>query len=217
MRSIACFALSTIVLCSGCMLNFTGVKGSGISATENRQVEDFSAISVSGVADVNVSVGGEKSVIVTIDDNLQELVKTEVANGRLSVYTKGNYSTQLGMDIQITVPTLEEVDVSGVGDLEVTGVAGPKMDVSLSGVGEVKMSGSVDELDVSVSGVGGAKLTELVAKNAKVSVSGVGGAQIHASESVNASASGVGGVKVYGNPTDVSKSVSGIGGIEIVK
>jgi hypothetical protein len=217
MRVMICCALTTVMLFSGCMLNFTGVKGSGVSATQNRTVDDFHAISVSGTADVKVAVGGEKSVVVTVDDNLIEMVKTEVNNGELKVYTDGNYSTSIGLDIVVTVPMLDRVTVSGVGDLTASDVSGSNLKVKVSGVGEAKITGEVDELDVSVSGTGDAELKDLIAKKVKVSVSGVGGAEVFASESVDASASGTGDVKIFGNPSEVTKSASGIADIELAK
>jgi hypothetical protein len=218
MRTLMLGAVAAaLVISSGCMLNFNSIPGSGISATENRTVGDFHAISVSGTADAVVTVGGEKSVTVTFDDNLLEIVRTEVSGGELRIWTEGNYNSKVGLDIQVTVPSLDKATVSGVGDLVVTGVSGPSLKVDVSGVGEAKISGEVDSLDVSVSGTGDAKLKDLVAKSVTVDASGVGGAEVYASESVDADASGTSDIKIYGNPENVKKDASGIGDVELVK
>lgn len=46
------------------------------------------------------------------------------------------------------------------------------------------------------------------------SVSGVGGAKVHATQSVEAKTSGVGGVIVTGEPADRKTETSGIGSVE---
>lgn len=216
MKSLILVAIATaLVFSSGCNLILTGTPGSGVAATQNRVVDDFHAISLGGVGNVNVSVGGEKSVTVTLDDNLIDTVRTEVVNGELKINTEGNYRSSIGLNVDVMVPTLDSVKVSGVGDLNATGVSGESLKVSLSGVGDVAVSGEVDDLNLSLSGVGDANLRDLKAKSVKVSASGTGDATVHAIESVDAKASGVCDITVYGNPEDVKKKVSGIGSISI--
>ncbi len=207
--------VAILLFSAGCDISFTGTPGSGVAATEDRTGEDFHAVSVGGTGDVDIVVGGEKSVTVTFDDNLLEMVRTEVVNGELRITTSGSYSSKVGLDIQVTVPTLDAVSVSGVGDLTVANVSGPLMNVSISGVGKATMSGEVDELDVSVSGTGDAHLKDLKAKKVKVRSSGVGGAIVHATESVDASASGTSDIKVHGNPEEVKQNSSGVGSVKI--
>jgi len=216
MKSLILVAFATaLVFSSGCNLLLTGTPGSGVSATQNRTVDDFHAISVGGVGDVNVSVGGEKSVTVTLDDNLIDMIRTEVVNGELKVRTEGNYRTSIGLKIEVTVPTLDSVSVSGVGDLTATGISGQSFSVSISGVGDALISGEVDKLDLNLSGVGNANLKELKAKSVKVNASGTGDATVYATESVDAKASGVSDITVFGNPKDVKKKGSGIGSVSI--
>jgi hypothetical protein len=75
MRARCAFAAVALLL-GGCGL--TTVEGSGVEASEQRDVEAFREIELDGSADVTVTIGGPPSVTVTTDDNLLERVTAEV-------------------------------------------------------------------------------------------------------------------------------------------
>jgi ribosomal protein S25 len=151
MRAIVLGAVvAVLILSSGCDISFTGTQGSGVAATQNRTIDDFDAISVSGFGNVNVVVGEGKSVIVTVDDNLIDMVRTEVDGSELKIFTSGSIRSNLGLDVQVTVPVLDRVEVSGVANLTATNVIGKAMKVSVSGVGGATINGEVDELDLTI-------------------------------------------------------------------
>jgi hypothetical protein len=190
-----------------------GIKGSGISKKESRDVGEFKSVSNDAVGDVQVTIGPSKSVDVTIDDNLLELVVTEVVDGELKIRTTGSFNTSIGLKVNITTPTLDSVNSSGVGKVDIDGLDSEQLAIGLSGVGSVSAKGRVQNLDVTVSGVGSAQLRELTAESVSVAVSGVGGAEVYASKWVNASTTGVGSIKVFGNPAEKKESKRGIGSI----
>jgi hypothetical protein len=205
---IFCLLLTTLVGCS------VGIKGSGVSKTESREVGDFKSISSTAVGDVFVTIGETQSVEVTIDDNLTSLLVTEVVDGMLKIKTTGAFSSSIGLKVNITTPTLESVNSSGVGHIKIEGLDSEQFAIDLSGVGGVAAKGKVQNLNVTVSGVGSAALSELQAENVSVTVSGVGGAEVYAANSVNATTSGVGSIKVSGNPKEKKESKTGIGSIK---
>ncbi len=103
----------------GCQI---GIKGSGVAKTETRQLADFKSISNEAVGDVIVTIGDTQSVEVTIDDNLMPLLVTEVENGVLKIKTTGSFSTSLGLNVKVTVPSLESLRSSGVGNTKIEGL-----------------------------------------------------------------------------------------------
>ncbi len=213
MKSLFFLAVAAACVASvGCNV-FVGTPGSGISATETRVVDEFHAIAASGSGDVNVTVGGDQSVSVTVDDNIIEMVRTETVNGTLKIWTEGSYSSSLGLKVDVTVPSLDGITVSGTSDVVASGVDSPKFSLSVSGTGDAKITGVTEDLDVSISGTGDADLRELISQTARVRTSGTGDAKIYASESVDAKASGTSDIEVYGNPTTVKKSESGVADI----
>jgi hypothetical protein len=198
------------LLIAGCNI---GERGNGVKATEVREVGDFEKVAAKGVANVVITVGQPKSVTVTVDENLMELVETEVKDHQLVISTSRSISTGIGLNVEITVPTLTEAGVSGVGDITVNDASGATLQLRVSGAGNIRASGTVGNVEARVSGVGDVELRELNAENVKVSVSGSGGAQVYASKSVDATVSGVGGIDIYGNPEIRKHSTSGVGSI----
>jgi hypothetical protein len=87
--------------------------------------------------------------------------------------------------------------------------------IQVSGVGNITASGNAKNLNLVLSGVGNAELEQLQAESATVKVSGVGKATVYASQSIDATTSGVGGVTVLGKPQDKKTKQSGIGKINI--
>lgn len=218
MFRFSCFAPSALLVSSfilgasvGCGV---GVKGSGVVKSELREVADFKSISSDIVGEVLVKMGESQSVEVTFDDNLLPMVSTEAVDGELRISTTGSFSTSVGLKINITTPSLDSVRSSGVGAVKIEGLNAETFSIALSGVGGISAKGEVKSLDVTVSGVGSADLDGLVAEEVSVTVSGVGGAKVHASKSVNASTTGVGSIRVSGNPSEKKESKSGVGSIK---
>ena len=107
---------------------FKGVKGSGVTKIEKREVAGFKKIEVSGAIEVEITAQKDFSVEVEADDNLLEYVKTEVEGETLKIYTKSRIWKQNKIRVVIAMPELTETEVSGT----VTNASGaPVKDVEL--------------------------------------------------------------------------------------
>jgi len=190
-----------------------GIRGSGDLETEERDLGEFDAVKLSGAFDVFIEVGSEQRVKITFDDNLLDIIETEVRRNTLYISSKESYSSRRHCRIEISIPELEKVSLSGSGDIEIDGLDGEEFIVEISGSGDVRAEGHVDELDIQVSGSGDVNARDLEAKDAYVSVSGSGDVRVYASESLNARVSGSGDIQYYGDPEHISTRVAGSGDI----
>lgn len=186
-------------------------QGSGRARTERREVPGFSRLVVRSSADVRVSVGGEPSVEVTTDDNLLELVTTEVRDGELVIAARGSYSTTIGVKVAVVTRSLDGVSLDGSGDVVADGVRATRFDASIRGSGDLTASGTAEELHVDVSGSGAARLFDLASTRTWVRVDGSGDAEVTTSRSLDASVRGSGSVVYGGTPSSVASAVSGSG------
>ena len=214
MKRILFFGL-LVCLFSGCHGIGPGIAGSGISHTEFRQVPQFDEIELDGFGTVNIIAGEHQSVHVTTDDNLLARIETRVDDGKLTINPMKNIRPQTELVIDVTVPQLTAARVSGAGDINVDGVYGEDLDLSISGSGDLRAQGQVANVSTKISGAGSADLQQLAAENAKVKISGAGHVDVFASRSIDARVSGVGTVDCYGNPTDVQQRVSGVGRVRL--
>ena len=189
------------------------VQGSGVLVTDSRPVAAFGSVDLAGSNNVVIRVGEKQSVQVYGDDNLIDRVTTNVDATTLVIGNKpGSYSTNSPMRVEVSVPSLSELTLSGSGTVLVSGVERPSFTVTISGSGVVRASGTTEQLDATVSGSGQAELGGLEASAVQV-VSGSGQIVVTATESLDASVPGSGSIVYGGNPSDVTKSVSGSGEI----
>src|SRR5262245_4331730 len=70
-------------------INFSGEKGSGKIATEQRDLKGFKGVDVGGAFLVEITAQKDYSVEVEADDNLLPLIKTEVDDGVLEIESEG--------------------------------------------------------------------------------------------------------------------------------
>ena len=192
----------------------SSTEGSGVPATQTRDVAAFNSVELAGSNNVVIRVGEKQSVVVRADDNLLDRVTTEVQSGKLVIAnTPGSLTTKSPMSVEVNVPTLNALTLTGSGNIVVNGIEAESLKVALPGSGTLTGSGTATRLDVTVGGSGIVQFTQLVAKDVRAVVSGSGSIFITATKSLDASVSGSGAILYTGNPQDVTKSVTGSGAI----
>ena len=209
-RALTVVVVATLLLaaCTG-----TGEQGSGVEASEQRDVAPFTRIAMSAEADVVVAVGGAHAVTVRGDDNLLAELSTEVDDGTLTIEEDADLDPEAGLTVDITMPALDQLELDGAGDATIEGVAGESLRIEVSGAGDVEASGEVDRVEVVISGAGDVQTDDLLAREAEVEISGAGSVHVRASESLHATVSGAGDVVYSGDPANVVSEVSGAGEI----
>ena len=192
------------------------VEGSGVAKTEPRDVGEFDKVHLNGSPNVNIVVGPERSVSVTTDENLLEVIQTSVEDGTLVVGGSEPFRTRLGVTVQITVPALTHVAVHGSGDVTVKELDAATFKAEIQGSGDISVAGRAEELDVEIQGSGDVKLDELAAKRAAVEVQGSGDSTIKVSDELSVHVAGSGDVNYIGEPK-VSKTGDASGNVKKVE
>lgn len=204
-----------VALALVCACNFvaSGVAGSGVAASEQRQVAAFEQLAVEGSFAVEVEVGPAPGVRVEADDNIIPRIVTEVAGTTLTISSRGNFHTARPIVVHVTTPRLVGVDHSGSGRVGVRGVAGDRFTAALSGSGSIELAGATDTLVARVDGSGALAAAELVTGSATVELSGSGGVEVHVRERLVARVDGSGSVRYAGGPKDVVRAIDGSGSV----
>ena len=136
-----------------------------------------------------------------------------VQDGTLAIGQSRSFSTKSPMSVEITVPALDAVALSGAGVLIVDGVKAAHFSVRAPGSGVLSVTGTTTTLDATLSGSGDVRLEAFAAQDATATVSGSGRLQVNASHSLDATVSGVGLILYTGSPTELTKNVTGTGAI----
>jgi len=228
------FALILLLLIASC--NVIGEKGNGNILRQERKVAAFTGIDVSGAFNVTLTQGTTQSVIIEADDNLLDLIKTEVKGNTLEIDTREPIHSAKSLKIFITFTDLSSIEVSGAvdvasqGRLKLTdlsfdgsGATDSKLDLDVqklkidcSGGSKIRLSGMAKDVDVDVSGAVDLFAFELPAENYKISISGAGKAEVNVSKSLNVDISGAATVRYKGSPEKNVQDISGAGSVRKV-
>ncbi len=208
MRTVLFVAFALLILSSCSKDDYSG---SGNTISEFREISAFSKISTEGTFIVNISQGSKQSLEVIADDNIINRVKTAVSGDQLKIYLEdGNYKN-IYLEVNITVPGLNEIKNEGTGnitvfELESTG----NMNIENVGSGNISMAGYVDNLYIKNEGTGIIKCAELMAAKVEVSIEGSGDCEVYCTEYLNVRIEGSGNVYYLGNPiTELNVTGSG--------
>ena len=189
------------------------VQGSGVTKSEERKVDGFTRIVLENSAEVVAMVGPEFRVVIEGDDNIVPIIETTISKGSLIIRSEGSFSTSKPLRLTITAPNLEGIEIRGSGDARIEGVHADRFEASISGSGEVTVTGSAKHVAASIAGSGDLDLGGLKSVTAEASVSGSGDIAIHATESLDASIMGSGDIRYLGSPGKVKKSIMGSGDV----
>lgn len=200
--------LAPIVLLLGCAPASSSPKQVVHTPTVS---ESFREVELDGAFDVQIVVGPRASVELAGDEAAVEHVTVEVEDERLQLSMENRRPFDGKVEIRITTPVLESVEVNGVAALELSGMQSGELEMELNGAGATRARGTVDALALEVNGAGEIDATELVASTVDVEISGAGKAKVHAIKELYAELSGVGSVRYTGDPERVEKDVSGVG------
>lgn len=191
----------------------TSVRGSAVAGAQSRALAAFSGVELAGSNEVAIHVGGKQSVVVYADDNVLGHVRTTVRDDRLVVGTTGSFTSTTPARVEITVPSLNVLNLTGSGVVSAAGIHTASLTVTLSGSGVLRASGRATRLSVTLAGSGDAQLEQVVAQDVRAVVSGSGRILVTATNSLNASVPGRGAVIYGGNPAHVTTSITGTGAV----
>lgn len=167
---------------------------------EVRKVDDFSSIRIKAVANVEFTQGDKYSLRLEGKEKWVKLTTTEVKDGCLIIDFKRGEKRSVkninGLKLYVTAPTLEEVELTGVGSLE------------------CKEPLKLDDFTLRISGVGSAEVADLTCRRFTVSLNGVGDAEVNVDcDYLKARMSGIGSLELRGNADEADISRSGIGSV----
>lgn len=181
------------------------VKGSGEMVTQLIEVQSFNKIKNSLSSNINIVVGEEHKLSITIDENLLELIDIEVIDGELDINQKEWISPTKKIQIKITAPQLVKFNNSAHGSYTITNIVTEQFNV-MSPVGDIILTGKVKDLSIGTE-VGDINATNLIASNAEVKIWSFGTVTIHAINKLDANVSKNGKVVYVQEPEVLKKKI----------
>ncbi|MBP8242911.1 MAG: DUF2807 domain-containing protein [Chitinophagaceae bacterium] len=176
------------------------LKGSGVLLSQTFNYDNFEKINIRDLhGKIKVELGKPFSVSVTIDDNLNSLLRVSNNNEELKMELEGNENNRMyieatNINIKISMPALTVLKHFANSDISVVGISGRSIQIKGGGNGEIILQGNVEEMDIEKSGNGDLKAGELLANKVRVQKSGNGDVLINSPNAFVANGSGNGDV-----------------------
>ena len=230
-KLIVLLLLTTLTSCV-----VSGVKGSKNVTTENRIIKsDFDGIKVSMGILVELTQAKEVSVEAEMDDNIHELLITEVKDGILHIYFDEQVGHCKQKTVRLSMPTIAQLKASSGARIKGQDkIKTTELELNTSSGGGIKLDIETTRIDCNASS--GASMTlEGICKNsytnassgsnidasklesvtAKATVSSGANIKVYASNSIDANASSGGSVYCEGSPEQKSINKSSGGSVHV--
>lgn len=240
MTTLIKFIVATVLSLTLFSCNFdmnlnSGVRGNGEVITEDRTInESFSAIKATEGLDVYLTQSNNESISVEADENLHDLILTEVVDGVLKIHTKENIGRASSKKVHISFREISSItstsgsDVHSTNtinterlDLKSTSGSDMKLDVNTSVLhckstsgSDLRLSGKTVKLVAEATSGSDIKAADLKAESSEVKATSGADITVNTSKELTARATSGGDVKYYGNPEKVDKSDSSSGSVK---
>ena len=192
------------------------------------------------VGEMTIVQGEPEFFVVEANEAFKSRLRTTVQGDTLDIWYDHEWWDWFGFRFlnlsrvryQLTLPALDVLDISGLGDIRVPNLqtthfalrhAGAgnvsvnhlqaeTLSVDLSGLGNATVSGQVAQQNVVLNGAGSYSGRDLTSQVADIHIAGLGSATVWVQEQLEASISGAGSIDYYGSP-QVNRHISGLGSI----
>ena len=223
-----------VLLATACNKKIGWIKGKGPTETEIRPVTGFNKIALDMDAEVIYEQDSVYYVEVSAQENILEVLRTEVSAGELKIDTKRWVRKSNPITLIIHSPNIYaftisgsgnirsnapintswmDLKISGSGNLSLASLLTQDLETTISGSGDVTVeNGSTVNEKMKISGSGDIFARYLTAQSSAATISGSGNITVQVIQSLDATISGSGSIMYAGNPA-VNAHISGSGSV----
>jgi len=225
------------MLMSSCIIeggDWGQTRGNGNVITKTRDIdEDFTGVRGSSGLDVYLEKGTENKVVVEADENLHDLIITEVNNGFLKIKTSSGISRAKAKKVYVTYTDLDALEASSGADvisnsiiradkLSLSSSSGADLEVEIdarevtaktSSGADLKVLGRAKYFTADASSGSDLNAKELLVQKCRAEATSGADITVNVKEDLDAKASSGGDIRYYGDPMTVNKKDGHSGGI----
>jgi hypothetical protein len=229
---IAIGLIIVMLFASAC--NLVPTFGSRQLITEDRPVNGYRGVDVSGAGSLEIIQDGTEALTIETDDNIMPYVTSEVSGGKLYLGLDSSHGPFAPSELNITlhVKDLDSITtsgswnvtsaslqagsltifISGTSDATINSLNVGSLDTTISGSGNLELAGKADSQSIEINGAGKYLAGNLQSTTVNMVISGSGNGTLWATGSLDVRISGSGNVGYYGDP-QVTFNQSGSGSI----
>ena len=165
-------------------------------------------------ATIQLTPGGPPTVIARGDNDM--LRNLMFGDGKLVIsdHGRGKFKDKdKDMSLDMQGISLKEIDVIGIGIVNLRNLSQDKLIINVSGAGRLTADGHVGDLVLNVSGAGRARLSKLSVDKIKAELDDAARVDIAPKDSADITIRGVGRANLVTKPTTLTSDVTGYGKI----
>lgn len=227
------FAVTLLFLTTSCFL-VDGVKGDRNVVTQDRNISsDFDAIHASHGIDVKLTMGSNVSLTLEADENLHDIIRTEVEDGVLRIYAEKNIYSSKKRTVYVTANEIHKIKATSgssvtsentikAEDFIVKTTSGANVRLALdtestscsaTSGSNIRLSGRTQKLDASSTSGANVMAKDLEAKICEARATSGSVMSVYASHELDAKATSGGNIRCSGDPEVVRKNSSSGGNV----
>ncbi|MEY4432007.1 MAG: hypothetical protein RLZZ44_137 [Bacteroidota bacterium] len=227
----------TALFFSGCHLDYKSIKGSGNIITKNRTISGkFTGVEVSSAIELTIEQSDATEIVVEADDNLQNIIITEVKNGRLIIASEPYLNIKSGTRrVYLKIPIIEMIEASSAAkvvssntlkgnqiyiksssaaEINLNRIEMDNVICNSSSAGGIQLKGLALKLETKASSGSAIKSFELLANEVTADASSGASIDVHPVLSLKAEASSGGSIAYQGTPKTLQNKTSSGGSVE---
>ena len=227
--------LALLFTTTSCNLNgVVGIKGNGKVVSEKRTISsDFNVINVQQGINLYVTQGNQTDINVEADENIMDLLITEVKNNELNIYFEKNVNYAKARNVYLTTSDISKISASsGASVKSENTIQATSLDLESSSGSSIKIRTNAHEIksesssgstitifgksemfSANASSGSSINANELKTVDAMVKVSSGANINVNVTHKLTAKASSGGAIEYEGNPKDVDKKTSSGGSV----
>lgn len=220
---------------SSCFMDgLTGIRGNGNIVSEDRTItSDFDAIKVQQGISLHLTQGNSTTLNVEADENILDLLITEVKNNELKVYFEKNVYRAKARNVYLTTKNISEIRTSSgasvksentlqVDVLNLNSSSGSSIKIYVNGTeisseassgASIDINGKTTSFSANASSGSSIDADKLETVDAYVKASSGASIDVNVTGKLTAKASSGGDIDFEGNPTSVNKDTSSGGSV----
>ena len=228
------FLYISLCLFAATIIMVSCVRGKGDVVSKTFDVESFSGIANNIDADIHITQAPIQSVEIVAQQNIIKNISLEVTDGILTIKFKKKASHYDPININISIPKLSSLAISGSGNMNTINTFDScgtvSMDISgsgnidaylnsnsntytkISGSGNITLTGNSPDQDITITGSGYIHAFTFHTDNSVVKISGSGTCELKADSTLNVTISGSGDIYYKGHPI-ITSNITGSGTI----
>src|SRR4051812_17158237 len=206
----------------------TSPAGPGAQVNQHRTLAAATTVELATDGNLRLSTGPVPELYIAAGKNVIDHLTNRIRNGRLTLGADRSVGYQGGMSYDLVLPgaravavsgsgtfrvpqpsALQQITLSGSGDIWISAVTTDALAVSLGGSGRLTVAGTAKRQTVAIRGSGHYDGTNLGSQVANVTVEGHGSAALLVIQTLDADVRGPGSITYTGGATVHSRTEGG--------